>query len=79
MVGNDWSSESLSINIPKDLFPSLDAKVIIFLTFSVISGSCNLVSVTPEVLSSTSHHSSLPKIIVSLSSLRNSNFSYRIS
>ena len=42
-----------SINIPKGLFPSPGAKVIIFLTFSVISGFCNRVSVTPEVLSST--------------------------
>ena len=69
MVGNDWSSESLSINIPKGLFPSLDAKVIIFLTFSVISGSCNLVSVTPEVIS-TSHHSSL---LLSLQSVTTDN------
>ena len=59
-VGNDKNSESSSTNLPKGLFPSHGAKVIIFSTFSVISGSCNEVSVTPEVLSSISHHPSLP-------------------
>ena len=60
------SSEFLSIIIPKGLFPSNGAKVIIFSTFSVISGSCNRVSVTPEVLSSISHHPSLPMSLQSV-------------
>ena len=38
------------------MFPSPGAKVITFSTFLVVSGSCNRVSMTPEILSSTSHH-----------------------
>ena len=51
----------VKVYIPvKVFFPSPGAKDIIFSTFSVISGSCNRVSVRPEVLSSTSHHPSSP-------------------
>ena len=58
-VENHRNLESLSINKPNGLFPSPGAKVIIFLTFSVISGSRNRVSATPEVsppLHSIHHH-----------------------
>ena len=58
-----------SINIPKGLFPSPGAKVIIFSTFSVISGPCYRVSVTPGVLSST-----LSDISIHLGYLFASNF-----
>jgi len=46
------------MNIPNGLFPSPGAKEIILSPFSVISGSCNSVSVTPEGRSSTSHQPS---------------------
>ena len=58
--GNDRNSESLSINIVYLKVPSPGEKVIIFSTFSVISGSCNRLSVTPEVPSPNTHHSLSP-------------------
>ena len=82
--------QSLSINASKGLFPSPGTKVLIFSTFLVISGSCNRVSVTPEVLSFNFRPSIITivikvndqlfgVIIMSLSSFRKSNFRYRIS
>ena len=41
--------------MPKGLFPLPGEKLIIFLTFSVTSGFCNIVSVTNDRRSSTSH------------------------
>jgi len=62
-VGNDRNSDSLFINIPKGLFPSPGAKLT---TFSVISGSCNKVFVTPDGgwFSSTSLHQSSPPLFL---------------
>ena len=65
IVGSDKNSESLSINMPKGLFPSPGAKLIMLSPFSAISGSCNKVSVTPEGRSSTSHQLSSSLSIVS--------------
>ena len=64
IVGSDKNSESLSINMPKGLFPSPGAKLMLS-PFSAISGSCNKVSVTPEGRSSTSHQLSSSLSIVS--------------
>ena len=58
IVGNERNSESLSIKIPKGLFPSPGAKLIMLSPFPAISGCCNKVSETPEGRSSTSHQSS---------------------
>ena len=60
IVENERDSESLSINISNGLFPSPGTKEIIISRspFSVTTGSCSSVSVTPEGHLSTSHQPS---------------------
>ena len=48
IVGNDKYSESVSMNIPRGLFPSPGAKLIILSTPLIISCGCSKVSNEPE-------------------------------